>query len=503
MKRKLGVMAALWIVLLALSGCLNLGPKYRRPQTGVQVPPSYQHARHPIAVSKAQDRWWQAFGDPQLNQLVDTVLKTNWDIRAATAKILEVRAQFVQARADRFPRVDFQAGAERRRFSTEVAIPNIQIGPGGMDFQMTTERRVQRTSNHNLSLAASFELDLWGKLARSEEASLADLLGAEENRRTVAQTVVAEAVSLYLQQEALERRIAISNKSIEVTGRSLELVERRYKRGLTSILDVRQARRTLAQAEASLPPLRQELGIIQQNLAVLLGRYPKTHPPRPQPDDYFNRLAPVPSGLPSELLLRRPDIRAAEARLKALNARVGVAKASRFPRITLTGSFGYSSDPLRELFSPESYLWSVAVGLARHVFDAGKLKAAQRAAEARYLQGVTEYAKTVLGAFSEVEGALLTRKRQLERRDRVVRLVQEARETQRVAQSRYLRGLTDYLTVLEAQVTRFQAEDTLVLVDLAILTNRVALHRALGGGWARPAPADGEKAYGPSDFLGF
>ncbi len=489
---------------LVSAGCLKMGPDFRRPDTGVKTPTSYQHAPSESATPMPGDRWWRVFNDPVLDRLVEDVLKNNWDIKGATAKILEVRSQFVQARADRFPTVDFQGQVQRDRRTVEVTSPSIQIGPMGMPvFQMVTETQTIRTTTHNLSLAASFELDLWGRVARSEEAALADLLRAEENRRTVAQSVVAETVSLYLQMESLERRVQVARDTIESTRRSQAFVERRYERGLTPILDLRQARRTLAQAESLLPPIKQDLGLTQQKLAVLLGRYPRSAPPRPQPEDYYKRLAPVPPGLPSELLLRRPDVRAAEAQLKALNALIGVTKASRFPRITLTGSFGYASERLKDLFQPESYLWSIAVGIARHIFDAGKLKAAQKGAEARYRQGIADYAKTVLTAFSEVEGALLTRKAQLERRDRVLSLLREARATQEVAESRYQRGLTDYLTVLEAQQTRFKTEDTLVLVDLAILSNRVALHRALGGGWAEPTKDEGEKDYNVFDFVGF
>jgi multidrug efflux system outer membrane protein len=155
----------------------------------------------------------------------------------------------------------------------------------------------------------------------------------------------------------------------------------------------------------------------------------------------------------------------------------------------LTGSYGYSSSELNELFEPSSDLWSIAAGLVQPVFNAGRLKAGQRAAEARYAQGVIEYANTVLNAFAEVEGALLTRREQLERRERVLAFVVEARAAQEVAENRYVKGLADYLTVLVSQQTRFTAEVNLILVDLAILTNRVTLHRALGGGWAEPAPA--------------
>lgn len=470
--------APLWLsmvlsVLLASSGCMRLGPDYHRPDTGIQIPASYQHRPAEAATVEPEDRWWEAFHDPELNRWVQEVLANNLDIKKAAARILEVRSQFAQTRADRFPSLSAEGQGQRQKRQIFGVLPGESI---------TSEMDV-----YTLSFPASFEIDLWGRLARSEEAARADLMQAEENRRTVAQTVVAETVSLYLQIESLERLIDITRESIEKFRRSLTLVEGRYKRGLTSVLDVRQARRSLAQAEGALPSLRQELGISQQRLSVLLGRYPETQPPRAQPKDYFKHLAPVPPGLPSELLLRRPDIRAAEDGLRALNARVGAGKASRFPSIRLTGSFGYSSEELDELIRPESELWNLAMGIAQPLFDAGKLKAGQRTAEARYQQGVAQYAKTVLIAFSEVEGAFLTRKEQLERRERVLSFLAEARATQRVAENRYERGLIDYLTVLEAQQTRYQAEQNLVQVDLAILNNRVSLHRALGGGWPEPS----------------
>jgi multidrug efflux system outer membrane protein len=468
--------------LLVSNGCMKVGPDYQRPDTGIQMPEYYQHVPTGAVTPKPEDRWWQVFSDPKLNQLVEEVLRNNLDIKKATARILEVLSQFVETRADRFPSLSLEG--QRQRQQRQV----IGVMPGK---SFSTE-----TDIYTLSLPASFELDLWGRLGRAEEAVRADLLQAEENRRILAQTVVAETISLYLQMESLERRIQISEQSIENYRHSLALVERRYERGLASVLDLRQARRTLAQAEASLPSLRQDLGITQQNLAVLLGRYPKTRPPRPQQEDYFKRLAPVPPGLPSEILLRRPDIRAAEATLMGLNARVGVARANRFPRISLTGSFGYSSEELDQLLRHESKLWNMAIGMVQPLFNAGKLKAGQRAAQARYEQGVAEYAKTVLTAFSEVESALLTRKEQLERRERVLDFLMEARATQDVAENRYKRGIVDYLTVLEAQQTRFQAEENLVLVDLAVLSNRVTLHRALGGGWAELAPVGAEVVSG-------
>jgi multidrug efflux system outer membrane protein len=464
-----------------VAGCLNLGPKYQRPDLGFPIPPTYQQASKNLVTPVPEDRWWEVFRNPEINQLVEEVLRHNLDIKKATARILEVRAQVVQARADRFPRVDLQGQIQRQ--SQQVGVT---AGPQG-GARVTT-------NIESVTFPATFEVDLWGRLARAEEAAREDLLQSEENRHTVAQTVVAEALSLYLQMESLERQIKIVNDSISNYRDSLEVVNRRYERGLVSILDLRQARRTLAQAEARLPSLRQDLGTTQQQLSVLLGRYPKTRKVRQHAEDYYKKLDPVPPGLPSELLLRRPDIRAAEAKLRALNARVAERLAARFPRITLTGNLGYSSDELSEIFRPESFLWSWAAGLVQPLFNAGKLIARQREAEARYQQGSVEYAQTVLTGFSEVENALLTREEQLQRRVRLLNFLDEARATQRVAESRYQRGLVEYLDVLEAQQTRFQAEENVVLVDFAILNNRVNLHRSLGGGWAGLAPISHPKS---------
>jgi len=446
--------------IILLAGCMKVGPDFRKPDMDSQVRESYQHTSSDVEMGKSIDRWWVAFNKPELDQVVENVLSNNLDIRKALAVISEMRAYFVQSKADRYPSLSLKGEARRQRI-----LPGIEA------------------DLYNLSLPASFEIDLWGRLARAEEAALASLTQTEENARIVAQTIVSEAITVYFQIESLERKIQITAQIIENYRRNLAFVERRYERGLTSILDLRQARRILAQTESTLPSLRQELGIKQQKLAVLSGQYPETRSARTQPEDYFKLPSPIPPGLPSDLLLLRPDIRAAEATLRALNAKIGVAKGNRFPRITLTGSFGYSSSELNQLIMPGSSLWNIAFGALSPIFDAGKLKAGQRAAEAQFQQGLADYAKTVLTAFSEVESALLTRKEQLEKRRKMLTFLAEAKATQKVAENRYERGLVDYLTVLDAQQARFQAEENVVLVELAILSNRVTLHRALGGGW--------------------
>ena len=455
--------AALTILIaLSLSACFNLGPKYRQPDIGVNVPEEYQAAAVEKTTLEVEDRWWKVFDDPDLDVYVEQCLANNWDIKQAAARVLEAQAQFYQIRADRYPGLGVNGSYDRRK-----------TGGARIDTGLQFE-------SYQLAFPASYEVDLWGQFANAAEAARNEILQEEENRRTIAQSVVAETINLYLQMETVERRIEIAHRSVEAFERSLEFVSIRYRRGLVSVLDLRQARRILAGAEARIPELQQDLGVIQQQLSILLGRYPTTSAEREQPEDYYRALPEVPPGLPSDLLQRRPDIRATEARLIALNKRIGVAKAARFPAITLTGTLGYASGDLNDLLRTDRQFWNITGALIQPLFNAGRLKAGQQAAEARYEQAAADYANTVLTAFGEVEEALLTREKQLERRKRFLNFLNEARATQRVAQNRYIRGLTAYLDVLEAQQTRFTAEDNLVLVDLAILTNRVSLHRALG-----------------------
>lgn len=477
---------AILAVPALITGCARMGPDYERPQMDMQTPSTYRNAPEEKSAPTIDDRWWEAFGDPELNKIVERVLSRNWDIRKAAARVLELRAGWTAARADRFPSLNVSGGAQlTSQASTTVSQTSLT--------SRNTEVRLKQTETYSLALAASFELDLWGRLARLDEAARAELLAAEESRQTVRQTVVAETISKYLEMESLERRLAIAQASVDRYRRSYEFLDGRYRRGLSDILAVRQSHRALAQAESQLPGLRQQLGIAQHQLSILMGDYPKSAAERSQPEDYYRRMDPVPPGLPGDLLLRRPDVRAAEASLAAANARIGAAKAARFPTISLTASYGFRSTELGELFMPQSELWNLASNIVGPIFNAGKLSANQRRAEAVYQQTLAQYAKTVLQAFSEVETALLTRKEQLERRERVLVFLEEARAAQAVAENRYLRGLVGYLDVLEAQQARYSAEESLVLVDLAIMSNRVALYRALGGGWGSDPSVDDPK----------
>jgi multidrug efflux system outer membrane protein len=447
------------------------GPDYERPTESLPAADSFLTAETDTSRYREDIEWWMVFGDETIDTLVIDAIEHNLDIQRASAVVREFQARYVQARANRFPSI-YLGGDYLYQELPDNAYP-----PGGAG---------QNTESFNASLAATFELDLWGKMSRGQEAATADLLQSIENRNTIIHSVIAETITLYLQLEALERRIRILDQTITTLEKSVRTVDGRYRRGLASMLELKQSQRALAGAEAQIPQLRQELGVTQHRLSVLIGRYPETRPPRLQPEEYFERLEPVPAGLPSDLLENRPDIRAAEAKLRSLNAQYGIAKANLYPRITLTGNYGYTSSELDNLFTPSSILWNFMAGLTQPVFNAGKLLAEKDAAEARYRQGVIDYAKTVLNAFAEVESALLIREEQIKRREYLVDYLEKARITQEIAENRYERGLIDYLNVLDAMQARYTAEESLVLVDLTLLSNRVTLHRAMGGNWIAP-----------------
>ena len=305
MKHRIIHCTLILVTYFLFNGCINLGPDYQKPDVNVDVPETYQYtyadAYAPSAPEKlaVADRWWTVFGDSELDRLVEEALQYNWDLKLAAARVLESRAQYVQVRAERFPRLDAQASWDRRRYGGARSASGDTL------------------NTYELSAPAVFEIDFWSRLAKASKASWDDILREEESRHTVAQTIVAETIRLYLEMEAAERRLQIAYQSIEAFERSLKIVNTRYSRGLTSTLDIRQARRILAQAEVLVPQFRQQRGIAQQQLAVLIGRYPETKPARTQPEDYYRRLEPVPPGLPSALLMRRPDVRAAETQLKA------------------------------------------------------------------------------------------------------------------------------------------------------------------------------------------
>jgi multidrug efflux system outer membrane protein len=447
---------------LALGAC-TLGPDHRRP--AVPVPEAWREAPADPA-SLADLPWWELFEDPELRQLVAAALGANTDLRIAATRVEQARAQLGVARAVRYPEIDAGAAATTNRFSDTVP-PRDQGGETGL---LST------------TVALAFEVDLWGRLRRAAEAARAELLATQEARHTVVMALVADVAAAYLRLRQLDLELQITRRSLASRQGSLDLVRERVEAGLTTALDLRQAEAELASTAAQVPELERQVAQTEHQLSVLLGRAPGAIA-RGRPLGGQTSPPAIPAGLPSALLERRPDIRLAEAALAAASARIGVAKAAFFPRISLTGLFGVESAALSDLFTGPSRIWQLGPTVTLPLFNAGRNRANLELAEARQHEAVLRYQQAIQQAFREVEDALVahrTAREALADQDRAVRA---SREALAIAELRYTSGLTSYLDVLDTQRTLLAAEVQTSRTLLAQLVAVVQLYRALGGGW--------------------
>ncbi len=459
-------------LLISVSMCTAcmVGPDYRRPE--VAMPADW---RSPVegTGSLADLGWWQLFQDPILQDLIRTALEENKDLQVAVARVAEARAQLGVTRAAQFPQVDGSASYTNQRFSQNSfpvnALPsNLGVNP---------EQEFYRTG-----LDLFFELDLWGRLRRATEAARADLLASEENRRTVVTTLVSDVAQAYFDLLELDRDAEIARRTLDSRRASLDLVRHRFDEGLTSELDVRRAEGELATAAATVPDVERRVTQTENRLTLLLGRNPGPVPRGASLDR--QRLSPeVPAGLPSALLERRPDVRQAEQKLVAANARIGEAKAAFFPQISLTGSLGVESVALSDLFTGPSRVWQVGPAMTLPIFNAGRINANLRATEARRQQTLIQYQQTIQQAFREVEDALVLHRKVRDIRVERERRMTAAQQTLTLADLRYTNGLAGYLDVLDAQRQLFTAETDLASTVRDQLTAVVKLYKALGGGW--------------------
>ncbi|MEM8962618.1 MAG: efflux transporter outer membrane subunit [Acidobacteriota bacterium] len=459
-----------WLVLtLALTGC-TLGPDPQRPVTVVDRADGFVHApdEPPAAISTDVEPWWRSFGDPATITLVETALEANTDLRLAAARVVEAQTQLRSARGAKWPEATLSAGANRTKNS--FVLPDV----GRVAVFATT---------YSASLDVSYQVDLFGRLARTEQAAWAELLTQEAAQKTVLHSVIAEVVRARTQLSTQTRAVDIARETRDSWANTLATTERRYKSGLNDALDYRLARENLASAEANLVLAEQRLAQTRLGLDVLLGRRPGTgEVPEellaPLPD-----LDPVPLGLPADLLDRRPDLRQAEMQLAAATSRIGIAMANLFPTLTLTGSLGTNADDLSDLISEETVIYNAIAGLLAPIFNAGQLRADVRAAEARAEQAAASYAGVILQALREVEDALVRDNAARERLAFLATQVTEAREANQIAEERYRRGVLPLLQVLETERRLRQAENTLVTAQGEAWSTRVDLFLALGGDW--------------------
>jgi outer membrane protein, multidrug efflux system len=453
-------------VALLASGC-TVGPNYKRPT--VAVPGLYRgtvstEAAPTQLAAVGDQKWWDIFQDEQLRTLIRTAVVQNYDSRIAASRVLEARAQLGITRADQFPSVGAVAGISDTRNSQSKFLPAFE------------------TSTGQVNLAAAWELDFWGKYRRATEAARANLIASEWARREVLSTLVANVASAYFQLRALDLQLEISKRTLNSRQESLRLTRILADGGSTTLLDVRQAEQLVFTASAEIPVLEQQIEQQENLLSILLGQNPGDVP-RGQTLTEQRQPPEVPTGLPSALLERRPDIQQAEAQLVAANAEIGVARSAYFPQISLNGAGGFQSSALTSLFTGPAGAWSFGASLAQPIFTGGRLRSQVRLAEARQQTAVLSYQQSIQGAFRDVSDGLVAYRKTREFRTQQELLFRSAEDAARLSHMRYNGGVTGYLEVLTNETNAFSTELGLVQAQLNELLAVVQLYQALGGGW--------------------
>jgi len=454
---------AVLVAALALAACTTVGPAYERP--ALDLPADYPEAadgpQAPIAT-----HWWKVFADPHLDALILAARERNADVRLAAAQLEEAEAALREVDAGLYPQVDLGGAATRSRVSERTALR-------GQAPLVRPERR--------LTASTAFEIDFWGRLRSGVEAARAQALASRYGRDTVALTLAGAVAQSYFALRSLDSQLALTRTTLAARDDTLRLVRERFAGGVAPEIDVRQAEIARADAAVQIEDLLRQRKAVEHQLAQLTGR-----PGAGIPTGDLQALPTVPlppPGLPSALLERRPDIRAAEQSLVAANARIAVARAALFPTVSLTGSFGGQSAALSDLLVSGARIWSLGVGLALPLFDAGRTDARIAQAQAREHQAVAAYQRAVEGAFREVADALsnlaLTRSGEEQLQARLT----SAQRALDLARVRYEAGYSGYLEVLDAQRTANEAQLAVVRNRQARLAYSVDLMKALGGGW--------------------
>lgn len=473
-----GTACRLALLAVALAGC-TVGPAFTRPDPA--VPERWAEAPGHEAAARQPSRWWQAFGDPQLDALVDRAVAANLDLAIAGARVREARAARKVAAAPLFPSLEGGASYSRQWQSENAGF--FGGGPigdvGGQPFDL-----------YDIGFDASWEIDVFGGLRRSVEAADAELAASIEDRHGVLLTLLGEVARNYVELRGFQRQLAVARANVAVQEDTLGLTRARFQGGLASDLDVARAEAQVRTTSAEIPSLETSVHQAIHRLGVLLGQEPgallaELAPPAPIPP------APpgLPDGLPSDMVRRRPDIRRAEREIAATTARIGVATADLFPRFYLTGAAGLQSLEASDLFDWGSKAWSIGPTIRWPIFQGGRIVGNIEVREAQQQQALLGYRQTVLGALEEVENAIVAYTRERDRRTTLAAAVDANQRAVRLADALYARGLTDFLDVLAAQGSLFLTQTQLARSDTAVSANLVALSKALGGGWEELAGA--------------
>ena len=478
--------ASVLLGVLALTAC-TVGPNYKRPvvdvpgayrgvapeltsaeqlrqqQSATKMSQTQQNQQASPTSSFGNEKWWEVFQDKELQKLISTALKNNYDVRIAATRVLQAQAQLGITRADQLP--SLAAGGNLT--NQKSALPPFPA------FESTLGQ---------VTASAAWNLDFWGRYRRATEASRATLLANEWAREEVIATLVADVATDYFQLRDLDLQLEISKRTLSDRQDSLQLTAMKEQHGLATLLDVRQAEQLVGTAQTSVTDLERQITQQENNLSILLGNNPGDIP-RGLPITEQPHAPEVPAGIPSQLLERRPDIRQAEENLVAANAQIGVARAQYFPQISLTADAGFQSSALNSLFTGPAGLWSMAGSFSQPIFQGGRLKNNVRLAEAQHEQLLLTYQQNIQGAFRDVSNSLVGYRKTRQFRIEQEQLVKAAEDAAQLSQVRFRAGKTDYLEVLTNETNAFSAELTLAQARGNELLALVQLYQSLGGGW--------------------
>lgn len=470
--------APLLLLLVLATACVQ-APPVTSPDTGIDPPDSWSAVdeRDEAAVSVAAD-WWRAFEDPGLAAAVEEALAGNTDLLAAAARVRQAEAAARIAGADLAPQLSAGLSGSRRR-QNFVGFPI----PGGEDRVLSTT-----TSNYGVNLTLSWEVDLWGRLSAQARQGLAGWQASRADLAGVQLSIAGQTAKAWFAIAEASRQLRLARNTVDSFARSEAQVRRRFEQGVRPPLDLRLARAQVAAARSSVAVREQQLDAAIRQLEVLLGRYPARE--LAGPADELSVPPPVPAGLPAELVRRRPDVVAAERRLVAAGESLGVARASLYPRLSLTGSAGTSSDELTSLVDGDFSVWSLVGNLVAPLLQGGRLRANVDLAAAGVDERLATYVGTALRAYAEVESGLFAERQLAQQEAALAEAARESRQAGELALDRYRNGLTEYVTVLEAQRRTFDAESALLTARRLRLDARVDLILALGGGFEADAALD-------------
>jgi outer membrane protein, multidrug efflux system len=463
-----------------LAGCA-VGPDYKRPP--IESPPDWR-IDYPKAAEVANTAWWKQFGDPVLDQLIDTALRENLDLKAASARVDQFLGVLSTTRSQFFPQFGYSGDASRNRASQSGPTPIVGTEPNYPLYQA--------------SLNAAWQIDLFGRVRRQSEAAQAQVFASEQGRRGVILSVATTAATSYIGLRALDRQLEIARATGQNYAETKALFQLRFQGGVVSEVELAQIESQYQQALAAIPSLEQSVAVQENLISVLLGRNPGAIPRGKSIDE----LVPpaIPAGLPSELLERRPDILQAEQNLVSANASIGVAKSLYFPSISITGLFGSLSTAAGDFLTGPARTWSVGASLAGPIFTFGAISGQVQTAEAAQQEVMLFYRQAILNAFRETNDALVGSQKKREEAEANARRVRALRDYARLSRLRFDNGVVSYIEVLFAENELFAAELTAVNTLAERYAQLINVYKAMGGGWvdasdpiALPRGEDGKK----------